>query len=125
MKFAQFIFFGAGIYGFLSLVPMYFLESRVAIDDPPAVTHPEFYYGFIGVALAWQVMFLVIATDPARYRLAMIPAVLEKASFVAAVSVLYSLGRISSSTLPFAAIDAVLGVLFIASFLKCRSTNAA
>src|SRR5690349_8618216 len=123
MNFARFVFLGAGIYGLLSLVPMYFLESRVAIDDPPAVTHPEFYYGFVGVALAWQVMFLVIATDPPRYRLAMIPAVLEKASFVAAVAVLYSSGRISGSTIPFAAIDAVLGALFVVSFMKCRSTN--
>jgi len=46
-------------------------------QDPPAITHPGFYYGFVSVGLAWQVAFLVIARDPVRFRLMMIPAALE------------------------------------------------
>jgi len=60
---------------------------------PPAINRPEFYYGFAGVTLAWQVMFLVIASDPVRYRTAMLPAVLEKAGFAIAVPVLYAADR--------------------------------
>jgi hypothetical protein len=30
----------------------------------PAITRPDFYFGFVGLGLAWQVAFLVIASDP-------------------------------------------------------------
>lgn len=33
-----------------------------------ALTHPEFYYGFVGVAVLWQVVFVLLARDPFRYR---------------------------------------------------------
>lgn len=38
-------------------------------------------YGFIGVAAAWQVAFLLIAQDPLRYRLLILPGILEKLGF--------------------------------------------
>ena len=53
MRFARYSFLIAGIYGLLSLSPMYFLEAKNGRDFPPAITHPEYYYGFMGVALAW------------------------------------------------------------------------
>ena len=63
MRFAKVVFYVAGAWGFLILVPMYFLLDTVGRQAPPAVTHPEFYFGFIGVALAWQVAFFVIGSD--------------------------------------------------------------
>ena len=51
---ARRIFRWAGIYGLIVLVPALFLEARVGIDAPPPITHPEYYYGFIGLAIAWQ-----------------------------------------------------------------------
>jgi hypothetical protein len=45
----------------------------ISRNDPPAITHPGFYYGFVSVGLAWQVAFFVIARDPVRFRLMMIP----------------------------------------------------
>jgi hypothetical protein len=80
MRFAKIVFWCAGVWGFLALTPLYFLLSTIGRQDPPAITHPDFYYGFVGAALAWQVAFLVIATNPARYRWMMVPAVLEKLS---------------------------------------------
>ena len=80
MKFARWTFLIAGIWGFLVLVPLYFLEKRTGFVHPPAITHPEYFYGFLGVALAWQVLFLVIARDPERFRSAMLPAMMEKAA---------------------------------------------
>jgi hypothetical protein len=88
MKFARWVFRIAGIYGVLAIAPMYLLESRFPAEAPPAITHPEFFYGFIGVTLAWQLAFLVIALDPVRDRLLMLPAMFEKFSFVAAATVL-------------------------------------
>ncbi len=80
-RFARRVFAIAGIYGLIVLVPQYFTESRIARDFPLALTHPEYFYGFLGVAIAWQLGFLVIAKDPIRFRPLMVPAMLEKLGF--------------------------------------------
>lgn len=118
MKFARRLFLLAGIYGLVVLAPQYFLEAKTGRDFPPPITHPEYYYGFIGVALACQVLFLIIARDPVRYRAMMIPAILEKASFGVACVILFLLGRVSSLTLGFAILDLILGALFVLAYFK-------
>lgn len=118
MRFAKLVFLGAGIYGLIALLPLYFMEEQTGRDYPPPVTHPEFYYGFIGVAVAWQLAFLVMSRDPLRYRLLMIPAVVEKFSFGIAVAVLYLQQRVSTFMVGVAMIDSILGVLFVLAFLK-------
>jgi len=118
MRFARWVFMVAGVLGMVIMIPMYFFEERLGLDHPPAITHPEIYYGFVGVTLAWQLMFLVIAFDPIRYRLAMLPAIVEKVSFVIAILVLCVLGRVTGSVIGFAALDAVWMVLFTVAFLR-------
>src|SRR6185436_341363 len=105
--FARWLFRLAGIYGLLVLLPQYFLENQVGVDHPPAITHPEYFYGFIGVGVAWQVAFLVIGQDPPRYRLLMIPAVLEKATFGIAAIVLFAQQRLPGAVLGFGIIDLI------------------
>lgn len=121
MKFAKYVFSIAGIYGLVALVPQYFLEEKTGRDFPPAITHPEFFYGFIGVALAWQVVFLIIGRDPARYRLLMLPAVIEKFSFGISTAVLYFTGRTNVNIFAASVIDVVLGILFLTSFFLTTS----
>ena len=122
MKFAQRLFSAAGIYGLAVLLPQYFLEGKTGRDFPPPITHPEYYYGFLGVAVAWQVLFLLIAGNPARYRPAMVPAVLEKLGFGVAVVVLFLLGRVSSLILlGFAIVDLILAALFIVAYATTDS----
>jgi len=118
MKFAKYIFYIAGIWGVVILAPQYFLEAKTSLDYPPAIAHPEFYYGFVGVALAFQFVFLIIGRDPLRYRPMMIPAVIEKFSFAAAVIILFLQNRIPDILLAFGFIDLAFGTLFIVSFLK-------
>jgi hypothetical protein len=118
MRFAKWIFLLAGVSGILMVVPPYFLERQTSEDQPPPITHPEYYYGFFGVTLAWQVMFLVIASDPIRYRRAMLPAMLEKASFAIAIPLLYAAGRVAGVWLGFASLDATWLVLFVAAWFK-------
>jgi hypothetical protein len=118
MKFAKRVFLIAGIYGLIVLVPLYFLEEKTGRDFPPAITHPEYYYGFIGVAVAWQVLFLILATDPRRYRLMMIPAILEKASFGIPVIILFWQSRVPFLMLVAGIPDLILGVLFVLAYLK-------
>lgn len=118
MKFAKYTFYIAGILGILVLLPQYFLEDKNNRDFPPAITHPEYYYGFVGVALAFQILFLIIAGNPVRYRGAMIAGVIEKFSFVAALIALLALGRVAPMMLAPAIMDFTFGVLFIIAYLK-------
>ncbi len=78
-------------------------------------------YGFVGIGLAWQVAFIIIATDPVRYRPLMIPCVLEKLSWGVAVIVLVLQGRMHNSDLLFAGTDLFLGVLFVIAYFKTPS----
>lgn len=118
MNFARWTFWIAGWYGLAVILPQYFLERQIGLDDPPAITHPEHFYGFIGVALAWQVAFLIMSRDPARYRPLMLAAVLEKASFGIAALVLYFQNRLTAALVPFGILDLVLGVLFLEAFRR-------
>ena len=79
---------------------------------PPAITHPEFYYGFVGVGIAWQIVFLLIGSDPARYRPIMLAAVVEKFSYGLAVLTLDIQHRITGPPLHFGIVDLMWGVVF-------------
>lgn len=124
MTFAKWVFRLAGIYGLLAVLPMYALERQLGIDYPPEINHPEYFYGFVGVAVAWQLAFIVMGQQPARYRPLMLPAVFEKFSFAGAVLILYIQGRLSGPTLGFASIDFLLGVLFLTAFLLSREKQS-
>jgi hypothetical protein len=119
MSFSRWLFRIAGIYGLAVLVPQYFMEEQLGRACPPLITHPEYFYGFLGVGVAWQVAFLLIAQDPTRYRLLMIPAILEKVTFGVAVVVLYAQHRVSTALVGGGIVDLVLAVLFL--FALCRS----
>lgn len=112
MPFARWTFRLAGIYGLLVLLPQYFLAEQIGRSDPPAITHPEFFYGFVGVGVAWQLAFLIIGHDPARYRPLMLAAIVEKATFSIAAFILFAQQRLSVNMLAAGSIDGVLGVLF-------------
>ena len=118
MKFARLVFLIAGIYGLIVVAPQYFLEARIGRDTPPAITHPEFFYGFVGVTVAWQVLFLVLARDPVRYRPMMLVGVLEKIGFPIAIAILYAQNRVAPMIVGAATIDLILGVLFLVAYLK-------
>ena len=112
------VFAVAGIYGIAALLPQYFLEQRVGMQNPPPITHPEFFYGFLGVALAWQVAFLIIARDPLRFRPLMLPAILEKLSFGVATVVLFAQGRLAALMLGAGLLDLVFAGLFAVAYVR-------
>ena len=113
---AQKVFTLAGIYGLIVLVPQYFLAARIGRDTPPEITHLEYFYWFIGVAVAWQFVFLLIGRDPGRYRPLMIPAVLEKLAFGVPAIILFAQGQLPGSVLFFGLLDLTLGTLFVMSW---------
>lgn len=117
MRFAKWVFYGAGVYGLAVTLPLYFTERQFSIDHPPAVTHPEFYYGFVGLCVAWQIVFLIVGSDPVRYRPIMLAALVEKFSFVIAVPFLLAQGRTPMMFAWAAGMDGVLGVLFVIAWV--------
>jgi hypothetical protein len=118
MKFAKIVFFVAAIWGVVVLTPLYFIFNMIGRQDPPPITHPAFYYGFVSVGLAFQVAFFVIGRDPVRLRPMMIPSVLEKFGYGATLLVLYLQNRLHLQNLALGGVDVLFGVLFITAFLK-------
>jgi hypothetical protein len=118
MKFAKVLFWIAGIWGVLLLTPLYFIFDLIGQKDPPSITHPAFYYGFVGAGLAWQFAFFVIAWDPARFRPMIIASILEKFSYGGALTALYLQHRLHPQDLAFGGIDLVFGLLFLIAFFK-------
>jgi len=116
--FARRVFLIAAVYGFIVLLPQYFLEDKTGRDFPPAITHPEYYYGFLGVAVAWQIVFLAISRDPIRYRPLMWVAVVEKASFGLPAIALYCGGRLNVQMLAAGILDLILGGLFVIAYRR-------
>jgi hypothetical protein len=123
MRFARIVFLVAGIYGILVLTPLYFMEGTVGRLTPPEVTHPEYFYGFVGVALAWQFLFLVLSTDPVRYRPMILPSIVEKLVYAIAVIVLHLQGRIDVSVLAVGSVDWIFAFLFLAAYFKTKPSG--
>src|SRR3954464_5712397 len=102
MNFARRVFFWAGVWGLLVIVPGFFNERWTAQHYPPAITHPEFFYGFYSVGLAFQILFLLMSRDPVRYRSLMPVCILEKFGFLIVATILFALGRTSTLIMTFA-----------------------
>ncbi len=116
MLFSQWVYRGAAVYGTVVTLPLFFTEQRFGREHPPAVTHPEFYYGFLGLVIAWQLAFWVIGGDPVRYRPLMPATFIEKFAFVISTPLLVALGRTPLFMLLPVVGDGLLGVLFVAAW---------
>ncbi|MEW4569682.1 hypothetical protein AB1L88_17590 [Tautonia sp. JC769] len=116
MRLARWVFLVAGLVGLAAIVPQYALEGWISRRYPPAIAHPEYFYGFVGLAAAWQVVFLVIASDPIRYRPLMLVGVLEKVAFGGAALALFVQGRVGWSVVGPGVVDLALGVLFLVAY---------
>ena len=121
MRFARWIFRIAGVYGIIVMTPMLFMERQIA----PGAAHPVFFYAWIGVNLAWQILFIVLAATPSRYRSMMPVCVLQKATAVIAIPWLYVLGRVAGMWLGAAATDLGFAVLFIVAHRMTRGVSFA
>jgi hypothetical protein len=118
LKFAKIVFWLAAIWGFLIITPLYFMFALISKNDPPPITHPGFFYGFVGVAVVWQLAFIIVARDPTRFRPMMIPAILEKLVYSIPVIILVLQKRMHPADLVFSATDLLLAVLFLIAYLR-------
>jgi hypothetical protein len=124
MRFTRIVYTVAAVYGVVVLLPLYFLLNRIGREAPPAVTHPEFFYGFIGLALLWQFVFLLIARDPVRYGPVIPLTILEKLAYAVPGFLLYSQGKLHPRMLFGPAIDALLCILFVAAYFAMQRAKA-
>ena len=122
MRFAKIVFIAAGIWGLAVLPPFYWLVDITGRHYDVPTQYPQFFYGFMSITLAWQIAFLVIGSNPARFRPLMVPSMLEKFGYVVTLAVLYAQGRVSSTDAQAIVPDLILGVLFVAAFVKTSGT---
>ena len=123
MKFARVVFVGAGIWGIAILTPLYFLFDTIGSQHASPITYPQFYYGFTGVAMAWQFAFLVIGSDPLRFRLMMIPSMAEKLIYGLTMGILYGQGRMTVAELLPVFPDLLICALFAVAFAKTSESS--
>jgi hypothetical protein len=112
MNFPKLVFTWGGIFGLAMLTPMFFLESQMAAMGGP-ITRPENYYGCIGVAWAWQWVYLLIGRDPVRYRPIMPIGAMGKLIFVVITFGLAAAGRTPWNVALITASDLVIAILFL------------
>jgi mannose-6-phosphate isomerase-like protein (cupin superfamily) len=113
MRLAKSVFLLAGIAGVILVAPAYFLERWAGEFDPPPVSQPQYFYGFVGIVLVWQLVYLLIASNPMRFRPMMLFGALGKGSFALAIVALYAAGRVAPLWLAFVAFDGALAILFV------------
>jgi len=118
MKFARVVFIGGGVWGVTVLTPLYWLFDITGRRYQAPVDYPHFFFGFVSVAMAWQIAFLIIGSNPVRFRALMIPAILEKLGFVSTLAVLHAQSRISAVDAEAAVPDLMLCVLFVVALAK-------
>ena len=122
MSFAKWVFTLAGVYGVVTLAPMLFLRDVVEAQGGP-MAYPENFYGFVGTALAFQLVFLVIGRDPARFRPLMLPSLVEKLAFGLPVWWLYARGEVEPPVVAFATVDLALAGLFVLAWFRTRPAS--
>jgi hypothetical protein len=81
MIFARIVFWVAGTFGLLALVPLYRAPGNAT------------YYGLLATLVAWQAAFFVIGWRLRQFRPLMIPAVLERVLWMATLVVLRQVTR--------------------------------
>ncbi|MBS0361697.1 MAG: hypothetical protein JSR98_09975 [Proteobacteria bacterium] len=121
MRLAKWIYGLSAVWGLLVLTPLLFLRRQIEAQTT-VFTHPEYFYGFLAVALTFQLVFLTIARDPARLRPLMPLTVLEKWSWGVVAWAFFLQGQTQAAVVVFASIDMAIGLLFALAWAKTPKT---
>ena len=122
IKAARWIFLAAAIYGF-PVLGLWFFHTPAMVGRA-SWQQPEIYYGFAGVGLAWQAVFVLIASDPIRYRPLMLIAAFGEKFFFAGILVVLLLRHIARPHwIPPAVMDFSLGVAFLIAYFLTDPTK--
>jgi hypothetical protein len=110
------IFRASGIYGILILAPQLFREKAFVLPGLP-MNHPEFFYGFFIVSLAFQFVFLMISSDPVRYRPMIFAGLAEKGGYAVACILLFVHHRMAPDFFILYSVDILFLCLFAYSYI--------
>jgi hypothetical protein len=110
-KWPRIIFKGAGYYGIIVMLVLLLAPAQVLGE--PTVVHPEYYFGFVTVGMAWQIAFLVVGSDPVRFRPMMLVCVCEKFFYISLLFYFILTHRAPTRMVPAVVLDGSLGCLFI------------
>lgn len=118
------LFLIAGLYDFS--IGLAFLTSGHQIFNEASVPHPN-HWGYIQFAAlllcTFGIMFFAVALRPWSNRNLIPYGVLLKASYVGIVSYYWATSTVPTLFKPFAIIDAIMLVLFIAAYWSLRKTG--
>ena len=117
MRFAKWVFTAAAIYGLVTIPLTYFAEAALA-RRYAALGQPLWFYGFLGVVLVFQLVYLQTGRDPVRYRPFMLLSLLAKLSFVVTAAGMWLLGRTVTEQALVTAPDLVWTVLFAVAYVR-------
>jgi hypothetical protein len=127
VNFSRMVFLVAGVFGLLLLVPLAYSAIVDSQTFLPALGGGGlFFLDFVLQYLFWQVLYLVLATDPVRYRPMMIPAFFSQVIGVLNPQWLYLYGF--RYWIPVAVVEAALAILFVVAYFttgRTRSRGAA
>jgi len=121
MTFAKWVFTLAGLYGLITVPPDYFLEGVMVRRYGP-LGQPLWLYGFLGLVVVFQLIYLQIGRDPPRYRAFMPLALLGKLSFATTAVLLHLAGRTPTEQVLITAPDMVWCALFAIAWLRTPKT---
>jgi hypothetical protein len=114
--FARRVYLGAAIYG----IPVLALSYLQPVPDPWHLA----YLGFVGTALVFQGVFLVIARDPRRFEPLMPVTLFEKLCFGVPAVAFWLRGQTEGVSAIFGGIDLLLMVLFFISWRRLARSPA-
>jgi hypothetical protein len=116
VRFASRVYRWAAIYGIVVLTLAYFQP----VPDPWHLTH----LGFVGTALVFQGVFLVIARDPQRFEPLMPVTLFEKLCFGIPAVAFAARGQVPAMSAVFGGIDLLLAALFAIAWMRLRRLAA-
>jgi hypothetical protein len=117
MRFAKWVFTAAGIYGLVTIPLTYFAEGAIAERYGP-LGQPLWFYGFLGVVLVFQLVYLQTGRDPVRYRPFMLLSLAAKLTFVVTAAWLFALHRTVLEQALVTAPDLVWSALFAIAYVR-------
>jgi len=121
-KIVRWTFTLAAIYGIPIFAAWFFHTPKMV--GRASSQQPEIYYGFAGLGLAWQAVFLLIAGDPRRYRpLMLIAAIGEKFLFAGILVVLLLQHLARAHWIPPAVIEFAFGIAFLIAYFMTGKTG--
>ena len=115
-KFASRVYLWAALYG----IPVLALAYFQPVPDPWHLTH----LAFVGTALVFQGVFLVVARDPHRFSPLMPVTVFEKLAFGVPAVAFWARGQADGAAAVFGGIDLLLAALFVIAWRRVARTAA-